>query len=86
MLLACLDDDDDDDDDDDYFFLKDVIKYKLYFIIQCVKVCVIPWPHQPPTRGDITDLVAKGVLPLAAFATGKGKTNRAKVFLCSLNP
>ena len=22
----------------------------IFFIIQCVKACVIPYPHQPPTR------------------------------------
>ena len=34
--------------------------YIYIFIIQCVKACVIPCPHQPPTRGDKTVLVAQG--------------------------
>ena len=32
----------------------------VFFIIQRVKVRVIPCPHQPPTRGDNTVLVAQG--------------------------
>ena len=34
--------------------------YIYIFIIQCVKACVIPCPHQPPTRGDNTVSVAQG--------------------------
>ena len=32
----------------------------FFFIIQCVKACAIPCPHQPPTRGDNIVLVAQG--------------------------
>ena len=44
----------------------------LFFIIQCMKTHVIPCPHQPPTRGNATVLIAMVVLllPPAAFATG----------------
>ena len=31
----------------------------LIFIIKCVKACVIPCPHHPPTRGDNTVLVGQ---------------------------
>ena len=33
--------------------------HTFYFIIY-VKACVIPCPHQPPTRGDNTFSVAQG--------------------------
>lgn len=43
--------------------------------MQLVKACVIPCPHQLPTRGGNTVLVAMVVLPPlvppAAFATGQ---------------
>ena len=50
-------------------------------MIQHVKTHAIPCPHQPPTRGDATILVAKVLLsplvPPAAFATRLGmKTKR----------
>ena len=32
----------------------------FFFIIQCVKACAIPCPHQPPTRSDNTVSVAQG--------------------------
>ena len=32
----------------------------FFFIIQRVKACAIPCPHQPPTRGDNTVSVAQG--------------------------
>ena len=35
-------------------------KIFFFFIIQRVKACVIPCPHQPPTMGDNTVLVAQG--------------------------
>ena len=34
--------------------------YFFFFIIQRVKACAIPCPHQPPSRGDNTVLVAQG--------------------------
>ena len=40
--------------------LKYCIFHFFFFIIQCVKACAIPCPHQPPTRGDNTVLVAQG--------------------------
>ena len=47
---------------------KCVYMYIFFFIIQHVKAYAIPCPHQPPTRGDNTVLVAQGwVLPLLAL-------------------
>ena len=34
--------------------------YLFIFIVQRVKVRAIPCPHQPPTRGDNSVLVAQG--------------------------
>ena len=34
--------------------------YIYIFIIQCVKACAIPCPHQPSTRGDNTVSIAQG--------------------------
>ena len=64
--------------------INSLVQFFLIFFIICVRTRVIPSPHQPPTRGDATVLVAKVVLPIlalpTAFPTGPGmKTNRAKV-------
>ena len=60
------------------------------FIIQRVKARAIPYPHQPPTKGDATVSVAKVIPPPqeppAAFATGQSmKINSTKVPLRSLS-
>ena len=34
--------------------------YNFFFFIICVKACMIPCAHQPPTRGDNTVSVAQG--------------------------
>ena len=34
--------------------------YIYFFIMQGVKARAIPYPHQPPTRGDNTVSVAQG--------------------------
>ena len=40
-----------------HLFLRNFL---FFFIIQCVKVHVVPCPHQPPTRSDNTVSVAQG--------------------------
>ena len=62
----------------------------IIIILQRVRTRAIPYPHQPPFRGDAIVSVAKVVLsPLAllvALLTGLDmKTNRAKVPLCGLS-
>ena len=37
-----------------------IANFFFFFIIQHVKACTIPCPHQPPTRGDNTVSVAQG--------------------------
>ena len=49
----------------------------FFFIIQRVKARAIPYPHQPPSRGDNTVSVAQGGYChpwryQTAFATGQG--------------
>ena len=61
---------------------------EFFFIIQRVKNTFDTCPHQPPTKGDTTVLVAKAVLlplaPPAAFATVQAMKKTQKVPLCSL--
>ena len=46
-----------------YIYIYICIYIYFFFIIQCVKPCAIPYPHQPPTRGDNTVSVAQGGTP-----------------------
>ena len=43
-----------------YFFFFNFFIYSFIFIIQRVKAHAIPCPHQPPSKGDYTVLVAQG--------------------------
>ena len=44
----------------------------LIFIIQRVKARAIPYPHQPPSRGDNTVSVAQGGTATPGATTGQG--------------
>ena len=43
-----------------YIYIHTDIYIFFFFIMQRVKACVIPCPHQPPTMGDNTVSVAQG--------------------------
>ena len=43
-----------------YIFVYKSFIYIFFFIIQRVKARAIPYPHQPPSRGDNTVSVAQG--------------------------
>ena len=67
LYYPLLEDDDDASERTAYTFI-----FIFIFIIQRVKARVIPYPNQPPTRGDNTVSVAHSWRYQAALATGQG--------------